>query len=87
VAKGVASFSKTLPLINRPTNFQPFTKETQPVEPEVNIKDYHTLLDEYSLHYFVIRNGEIVPTEEWSSYQRTYYQHWGRIDAVVRKMK
>lgn len=46
------------------------------------------MLDEYSLHYFIIRKGKTISeTEEFKSYKRTYGSIWNKIEETIKKLE
>lgn len=48
-------------------------------------RGYNELLDEYSLHQFIIRHGRTLEaTPEFTSFKRTHTRQWGAILNVVR---
>eukprot|EP01028_Stygiella_incarcerata_P008597 TRINITY_DN377_c0_g1_i13.p1 TRINITY_DN377_c0_g1~~TRINITY_DN377_c0_g1_i13.p1 ORF type:complete len:1237 (-),score=383.23 TRINITY_DN377_c0_g1_i13:158-3868(-) len=51
-------------------------------------KSYGQLLDQYSLHHFIIRRGKTITTApEFMSYKRTYQSLWSSIAHVIRAME
>jgi hypothetical protein len=51
---------------------------------DTQIKNYNELLDEFSLHQFVIRKGvTLVETEEFKSYKRIYAKDWPKIERLI----
>ena len=52
------------------------------------IRGYNELLDEYSLHQFIIRKGRVLAdTPEFKSYRRTNEGRWGGILRVVEALE
>ncbi|KAG5189603.1 hypothetical protein JKP88DRAFT_243120, partial [Tribonema minus] len=52
------------------------------------IRGYLELLDEFSLHHFVIYRGTVVDsTPEFASFKRTYAERWGGIDVCIAQLK
>lgn len=52
------------------------------------IKNYNQILDEFSLHQFVIRKGVTMSdTEEFLSYKRTYEYMWQLINPVIKQLE
>ena len=46
---------------------------------------FNELLDEYSLHQFIVRKGvTLTETPEFASYQRTFRSKWGAIEIVIQ---
>ena len=49
------------------------------------IKNYNEVLDEFSLHYFIIRKGiTLIDTEEFKSYNRIYLKNWPLIEKLIK---
>ena len=47
-------------------------------------RDYNTLLDEFSLHQFIIRRGKtLATTPEFESFRRKHIRGWGPIQDVI----
>jgi hypothetical protein len=48
------------------------------------IRGYNELLDQYSLHQFIIRRGKVLDmTPEFQSFKRTHVAEWGEIITIV----
>ena len=48
------------------------------------IRGYNELLDQYSLHQFIIRRGKVLHmTPEFQSFKRTHVAEWGQITTIV----
>lgn len=51
---------------------------------DTTIRNYDELLDQFSLHQFIIRKGKtMISTPEFHSYKRKYYQIWGQIQYII----
>lgn len=49
-----------------------------------NARGYNELLDEFSLHQFIIRKGKCLDeTDEFLSFKRTYISKWGSISYII----
>jgi len=79
-----AQVLKTLQLFNPPLNptNQSFSLPSPPLP--VNARNYSSILDEFSLHYLVIRKGALLLTEEFESYKRTYMQQWTQLEKLIQ---
>ena len=52
------------------------------------IRGYNELLDEYSLHQFIIRKGKTLSsTPEFQSFRRTNLPNWGNIVTVINALE
>jgi len=52
------------------------------------IRGYNELLDQYSLHQFIIRRGKVLDmTPEFQSFKRMHVADWGPITTVVRLLE
>ncbi len=52
------------------------------------IRGYNELLDQYSLHQFIIRRGKVLDmTPEFQSFQRTHVADWGPITTVIKLLE
>ncbi len=52
------------------------------------IRGYNELLDEYSLHQFIIRKGKtLASTPEFQSFRRTNLANWGNIITVINLLE
>ena len=49
-------------------------------------RDYEALMDEFSLHRFIIRKGYVLDTPEFRSFQRKYSPHWSRLLIIISKV-
>ena len=48
-------------------------------------RGFNELLDEFSLHQFIIRKGvALIDTPEFASFQRTFRSKWGAIESVIQ---
>nr|CCC89911.1 unnamed protein product [Trypanosoma congolense IL3000] len=53
-----------------------------------DVRTYSQLLDEYSMHEFIIRKGTTLrSTPEFASFKRMYSQCWGNIEHIVCKLE
>ncbi|EKX36818.1 hypothetical protein GUITHDRAFT_116984 [Guillardia theta CCMP2712] len=51
-------------------------------------RDYNTLLDEFSLHQFIIRRGlTLSSTPEFESYKRKHTVMWGAIQDIISRLE
>jgi len=51
-------------------------------------RGYNQLMDEFSLHQFVIRKGKCLDeTPEFLSFKRTYISKWGSISYVIHLLE
>ena len=57
-----------------------------PVQPEgiEAARTYAEIMDEFSLHQFIIRKGKTLETPEFQSFVRAHQSRWGRISELVR---
>jgi hypothetical protein len=63
-------------------------KKDSAADYEANPRTYNELLDEYSLHQFMIRKGKVMDsTPEFISYKRKYMGKWGGISYVVHLLE
>jgi hypothetical protein len=47
--------------------------------------NYDDIMDQFSLHQFIIRKGKVLDnTPEFASYQRSYRAYWGSIERIIR---
>jgi hypothetical protein len=54
----------------------------------VILRGFNELLDEYSLHQFIIRKAKtLVDTPEFASFQRTFRSKWGAIEHVIESLE
>ena len=52
------------------------------------IRGYNELLDQYSLHQFIIRRGKVLDTTpEFLSFKRTHVAQWGPITTVIKLLE
>ena len=52
------------------------------------IRGYNELLDQYSLHQFIIRRGKVLDmTPEFQSFKRMHVADWGPITTIVRLLE
>lgn len=52
------------------------------------IKNYNQLLDEFSLHQFIIRKGvTLIETEEFKSYKRIRTKEWPKIEKTIKLLE
>mmetsp|Transcript_3573 Transcript_3573/g.7186 ORF Transcript_3573/g.7186 Transcript_3573/m.7186 type:complete len:1110 (+) Transcript_3573:42-3371(+) len=61
-------------------------KETKAIAKQ-EVRDYDQLLDQYSLHQFIIRKGKVLDTPEFVSFQRKYGRMWGPISAILQLLE
>lgn len=47
-------------------------------------RTYAEIMDEFSLHQFIIRKGKTLETPEFQSFVRAHQSRWGRISELVR---
>ncbi|CAM9270894.1 unnamed protein product, partial [Scytosiphon promiscuus] len=68
-----------------PKTSKPHHDTEEAMKSDVNrIRGYMDLLDEYSLHHFIIWNGKVIrDTPEFTSLARTYQASWSSIDRCV----
>lgn len=66
-------------------NKQNSTVKKKAQDPVTNqLRTYATLMDQYSLHNFIVWNGRALRnTPEFASFQRTYLEIWSNIITVV----
>jgi IQ domain-containing protein H len=54
----------------------------------VEAKDYEKLLDDHSLHKFIIRKGRVLSeTPEFKSFRRTCNEVWSSLDPLIRRLE
>nr|CCC47321.1 conserved hypothetical protein, fragment [Trypanosoma vivax Y486] len=66
------------------------SKQVQPTasQPDEGGRTYAELLDEYSMHEFIIRKGVTLRnTPEFASFKRRNTPGWGNIELVIRKLE
>lgn len=64
------------------------SKSTETKQQIDTIRGYNELLDQYSLHQFIIRRGKVLDmTPEFQSFQRTHVAEWGPITTVVKLLE
>jgi len=51
------------------------------------VRDYDELLDQYSLHQFIIRKGKVLDTPEFVSFKRKYSELWGPISSILQLLE
>lgn len=52
------------------------------------MKGYEQILDQFSLHEFIIRKGEVMSnTEEFRSYKRSYMPFWSKIEKIIQMLE
>ena len=52
------------------------------------LKKYLSLMDEYSLHNFIIYDGRTLKeTPEFESFKRTYFHVWGAISFIIERLE
>jgi len=81
VTVGVDEADKEVDSIVSPT--QPHV-EPEPVEAA---RTYAEIMDEFSLHQFIIRKGKTLETPEFQSFTRAHQSRWGRISELVRSLE
>eukprot|EP00466_Bigelowiella_natans_P016617 jgi/Bigna1/53430/estExt_Genewise1Plus.C_190183 len=61
--------------------------EDRPENQKQDVRDYDQLLDQYSLHQFIIRKGKVLDTPEFTSFKRKYAHIWGSIASVLKMIE
>eukprot|EP00658_Telonema_sp_P-2_P048241 TRINITY_DN36703_c0_g1_i1.p1 TRINITY_DN36703_c0_g1~~TRINITY_DN36703_c0_g1_i1.p1 ORF type:complete len:531 (+),score=132.54 TRINITY_DN36703_c0_g1_i1:245-1837(+) len=62
---------------------QPDQEPTE-LDPVEAARTYAEIMDEFSLHQFIIRKGKTLETPEFQSFTRAHQGRWGRISELVR---
>lgn len=67
----------------------PTVKNNYKVDPVMDeLKKYISLMDEYSLHNFIIYDGRTLKdTPEFESFKRTYFHVWGAISFIIERLE
>ena len=84
VGGSLGNTTTTMPKMNQNT-----TTGTDPLQREIEqIRGYLDMLDQYSLHNFIIWRGRTVTdTPEFSSFKRKYDTFWGSVLSVVGRLE
>lgn len=71
------------------TGVKPSTKKVQKVDIALSeLRSYTSMMDQYSLHNFMIWNGEVLRnTPEFQSFKRTHEKEWSYINVVIGKLE
>jgi hypothetical protein len=89
-------FTTVPPTLNVVDILSQTAKSTSPVKKTVKppdtalteLRTYTSLMDQYSLHNFMIWNGDALKdTPEFQSFQRTYASEWSYISVVITKLE
>lgn len=81
--------ANTIPVPVTERSPEPTIKSVAKVDPTLDeLRNYIVLMDKYSLHNFMIYNGETLrDTPEFQSFKRTYNHKWGAIMNIVRQLE
>ena len=84
----VQSLALPEPAETKPLAIEYDMKKDTVAESEANPRTYNELLDEYSLHQFMIRKGKVMDnTPEFISFKRKYLGKWGAISYIVHLLE
>ena len=74
---------------NSPNKKQRDVRQRLGADPVVDeLRNYTTLLDKFSLHNFMIYNGQALrDTPEFQSFRRTYNHEWGSIAVIIAQLE
>lgn len=79
-------FSRQIPTLESQDNY---SSNQQSVSSSLGeLRNYSTLMDQFSLHNFLIWNGQTLKnTPEYQSFKRTYENEWGPIAGIISSLE